>query len=84
MNEMEIKKFYMDGVWVSAVSGESYEVKNPATGELVSRVAYGDDRDAKLAIESAAHAFQSWASLTAAERSQFLSKTGEKTPTSSA
>lgn len=72
MNEMEIKKFFMNGEWVSAVSGESYEVKNPATGELVSRVAYGDDQDAKLAIKSADRAFQSWSSITATERAQFL------------
>lgn len=74
MNKMEVKKFYINGEWVSAISGESYEVRNPATGELVSNVTYGDGRDAKLAIESASKAFKFWSSLPAAERSKYLYK----------
>lgn len=74
MYEMEIKKFYVNGEWSSAISGESYEVKNPATGKVVSKVAYGDEHDAKLAIKSAANAFESWSSLTAGERSGYLYK----------
>lgn len=64
----------MNGEWLAARSGDSYEVHNPATGELVSKVAYGDGRDARLAIESAANAFEFWSSLTATERSTFLYK----------
>src|SRR5690625_4927 len=74
INEMEEKKFYMNGEWLAARSGNSYEVHNPATGELVSEVAYGDGRDARLAIASAANAFEAWSSRTAAERSTFLYK----------
>src|SRR5690625_1548175 len=74
MYEMEVKKFYMNGEWLPAQSGDSYEVHNPATGELISKVSFGDERDARLAIESAANAFESWSSLTAAERSTFLYK----------
>ena len=71
---MEVKNFYMNGKWSSAISGESYEIINPATGEVATKVAYGDERDAKLAIESATKAFQSWSTLTANERSDYLYK----------
>src|SRR5690625_3846016 len=74
MYEMEVQKFYVNGNWTSAKSGESYEVNNPATGEIVSTVAYGDEDDAKLAIESASNAFESWSTLTSGERSGYLYK----------
>lgn len=69
---MEVRKFYINGEWSAAISGENAEVKNPATGEVVSMVAYGDGSDAKLAIESASNAFESWSTLTANERSRYL------------
>src|SRR5690625_1447631 len=75
---MEVKKFYMNREWLAARSGNSYEVHNPATGELVSEVAYGDGRDARLAIESATNAFESWSRLTAGERSGYLYKLYDK------
>jgi len=68
----------MNGEWLAARSGNSYEVHNPATGELVSEVAYGDGRDARLAIESATNAFESWSRLTAGERSGYLYKLYDK------
>src|SRR5690625_499005 len=75
---MEVKKFYMNGEWLAARSGNSYEIHNPATGEVVSEVAYGDGRDARLAIESATNAFESWSRLTAGERSGYLYKLYDK------
>lgn len=71
---MEVKKFYINGNWSSAISGKSNEIYNPATGELVSTVTYGDERDARAAIESASNAFGSWSTLTADERSHYLYK----------
>src|SRR5690625_3737523 len=74
MYDMEVNKFYINGKWSPAISGKSYEVNNPATGEVVSKVAYGDGNDAKLAIEGASNAFESWSTLTADERSRYLYK----------
>lgn len=71
---MGIKKFYINGEWTESISGETYEVTNPATGETVSEVAYGDERDAKKAIEAADSAFESWSAATVNERSQYLYK----------
>lgn len=65
---------YINGEWIGAKSGESYEVMNPATNELVSEVAYGNDEDAKSAIDAAHSAFASWSGTTANERSNYLYK----------
>jgi succinate-semialdehyde dehydrogenase/glutarate-semialdehyde dehydrogenase len=68
----EIKQMYINGEWVSAESGETLQVINPATGEIVGTVAFGDGRDANKAIEAAHQAFGSWSRLTARERSKYL------------
>lgn len=43
----EYKQMYINGEWVSAEGGESIQIVNPATGEVVGSAAFGDDRDAK-------------------------------------
>ncbi len=45
---------------------------NPATGEVISRVADASNQDILLAIEAADRAFPSWAALTAYQRSEYL------------
>ncbi|WP_027417047.1 NAD-dependent succinate-semialdehyde dehydrogenase [Aneurinibacillus terranovensis] len=66
------KKMYINGEWIEAESGETQEVINPATGESVGSVSFGDSRDAAKAIAAADAAFKSWAQATARERSKYL------------
>lgn len=70
----EIKKMYIRGEWVEAESGETLEVFNPATGECVGVVSYGDERDAKKAIDAAHEAFKEWSRLPGRQRSKYLTK----------
>jgi succinate-semialdehyde dehydrogenase/glutarate-semialdehyde dehydrogenase len=63
---------YINGEWVFAEGGETLQVVNPATGEMIGTVAFGDGRDANKAIEAAHQAFAGWSRLTARERSKFL------------
>ncbi len=70
----EIKKMYIRGEWVEAESGETLEVFNPATGECVGVVSYGDERDAKKAIDAAHEAFRDWSRLPGRQRSKYLTK----------
>ena len=65
---MHFHKMFINGKWVEAVSEEKYEVINPSTQEAVSSVAYGDERDAKKAVQAAATAFKAWASTPAKKR----------------
>lgn len=73
----ESKQMYINGEWVSAESGETLAVINPATCEQVGTVSFGDAREAKKAIDAAHEAFQSWSRLTARERSKYLSTVAE-------
>lgn len=68
----EYKHMYINGEWVSAESGETLQIVSPATGEMVGTVSFGDDRDAKKAIDAAHEAFAGWSRLTARERSKYL------------
>ncbi|WNC14178.1 NAD-dependent succinate-semialdehyde dehydrogenase [Brevibacillus brevis] len=68
----EYKHMYINGEWVSAESGETLQIVSPATGETVGTVSFGDERDAKKAIDAAHEAFAGWSRLTARERSKYL------------
>jgi succinate-semialdehyde dehydrogenase/glutarate-semialdehyde dehydrogenase len=63
---------YVDGGWQAAKSGERFEVRNPATHELLATVADMDEADADRAIAAAARAFPGWKAKTAKERAAIL------------
>jgi len=67
----------INGKWQPAASGKTFEVFNPATGEVIARVAEGDAADVDLAVTAACDAFPKWAALAPARRSQILWKIGE-------
>ena len=46
-------KTYVDGQWVGAASGETFEVKNPSTGEVLASVPNMNAGDTNVAIEAA-------------------------------
>lgn len=73
-------KMYMAGEWVDAENGETREIVNPATGEVIARAAEGTEEDAKKAIRSAREAFDSgsWSELAAAERARYLFAIADK------
>jgi succinate-semialdehyde dehydrogenase/glutarate-semialdehyde dehydrogenase len=55
-------------------NGASYEVTNPATGEVVGTAADATANDVKKAIDAAHRAYPGWAALTARERGDILYK----------
>ncbi len=65
----------IDGEWVKAGSGASFETLDPATGNVISSVAQGgpDDVDAAVAAARAAFAASApWRTMSAAERSRLI------------
>jgi succinate-semialdehyde dehydrogenase/glutarate-semialdehyde dehydrogenase len=64
----------IEGQQVPAASGETYEVKNPATGEVVDKVPAGGAEDVDRAAKAAAKAQQGWGRLAPAERAKILHK----------
>ena len=65
---------YIDGKWVAADSGKSFDVTNPATGDVIKQVADGGAAEATRAIEAADAAFRDWSKTTAYQRSADLYK----------
>ncbi len=71
---MDVKKQYINGKWVLALSGETREIINPFDQEVVALVAEGNEKDAKLAIDAARNAFDQgdWATTSATERGNLV------------
>jgi succinate-semialdehyde dehydrogenase / glutarate-semialdehyde dehydrogenase len=65
------------GERVGSASGRTYEVCNPATGELVDTVPLGTAQDVDQAVEAAETAFQSWAETSAEDRGVALANACE-------
>ena len=65
---------FIDGRYVDAASGATFDCVNPATGKLLARVAAGDTEDINRAVNSARAAFckGSWAQLAPAKRKKVL------------
>jgi phenylacetaldehyde dehydrogenase len=73
------KKLLIDGKWVQAHSGKTFESIDPATGEVLARVAEGDKADIDLAVKAARRAFESgpWSKMSASERGRVIWKIGD-------
>src|SRR5260221_6010222 len=65
---------YVDGKWIQAASGATVGVDNPATGEIIGKVAKLSGAETRLAIEAANEAFKPWSARTAKERAIVLRK----------
>ena len=63
---------YVDGRWLDADSGETFEVLNPATGEVLAEVAKCGTAETRRAIEAAECAQVSWRKKSAKERAVIL------------
>lgn len=65
---------YVNGEWIDAKSGKTFEVHDPATGKLIGTQPEMDRADTEAAIAAAAAALPSFRKLTGRERSRLLRK----------
>jgi len=65
---------YINGIWQNSLSGESFDVSNPANNKLVARVAKCGTRETSKAIKAAEAAFKSWRKTGAKQRYKILMK----------
>jgi succinate-semialdehyde dehydrogenase len=70
-------KQYIDGAWVDAAKGGTWDLINPATEKVITTLPYGDAADANAAIEAASKAFPAWAGMTPYERGKILRDAAE-------
>lgn len=68
---------FIGGVEVAAMSGESFETRNPATGDLLGTVEHSDDSDVDRAVAAARDALAGWAARKGAERGRIMARAAQ-------
>ena len=70
-------KLFIDGKWLDGEGGATFDVINPASEEVITKVASAGIEDAKKAINAAEIAFESWAKVSPRDKSVILRKAYE-------
>ncbi|WP_462409733.1 aldehyde dehydrogenase family protein [Neobacillus sp. Marseille-QA0830] len=75
---VEVQTFphFINGKWEPAASGATFDVVNPATGELVAKVAKGTAEDVDRAVKAARGAFDQgdWKTMKPKDRANVLNR----------
>ncbi|SHI57693.1 aldehyde dehydrogenase (NAD+) [Shimia gijangensis] len=76
MSDIRTYKMLIDGDWVDASDGKTFDSINPATGEVWSRVPEATAGDVDRAVRAAYRAFDTgpWAKMTPTDRGRCLRK----------
>jgi acyl-CoA reductase-like NAD-dependent aldehyde dehydrogenase len=65
-------QMYINGQWVDAIDGKTFDDYNPYNGEVYARIPSGKRRDARKACDAAAAAFPDWSHTPPAEKQRYL------------
>jgi len=68
---------YIGGEWVAAAGGETFETKNPATGEVLGVFPKSSVEDVDRAVEAAMSAYERWRLVPAPKRAEILFRVGQ-------
>ncbi len=68
----------IDGAFVPAASGKTFDVMNPASDEVFAKVPEAGRADVDAAIQAARRAFLSWREVTGQERGRILFRLAQK------
>lgn len=63
---------FVDGSYMSNETKETFDVRNPATAEIIYQVELADEKIKLQAIESAKRGFAIWSAMSGIERSRIL------------
>lgn len=66
------QSMWINGEHVASQSGDTFEVQDPATEEIIDHVPQGNAHDARAAIAAANQAFLDWRKCTAHDRAHYL------------
>ncbi len=70
----QFTKQYINGEWVDSTSGETIDVINPATEEVIGSVAKGNEEDVNKAVEAADNVYLDFRHSTVEYRRDLLDK----------
>jgi aldehyde dehydrogenase (NAD+) len=75
---MSQKRNYISGTWVGAVSGKTFENRNPARwNDVIGAFPESSSADVDRAVRAAKDAFESWRLLPAPARGEIVRKAGD-------
>ena len=79
MTDVKNYQMLIDGDWVDAADGGTFDSINPVNGEIWSRAPEATEEDVNKAVTAAHNAFTSgpWAAMTPTERGKCLRKLGD-------
>ncbi|GIS88493.1 MAG: hypothetical protein CM1200mP18_12030 [Gammaproteobacteria bacterium] len=79
MAEQKNYQMYINGEWVAAQSGKTFESINPSDGKPWAVVPEADEVDVDTAVKAAHRAFTEgpWPTMTATERGKLLRRLGD-------
>src|SRR3546814_12688164 len=66
---------FIDGAWRAAADGQQFSVHDPATGDVVARLANATPSDAMDALDAADRAFPAWSCTPQRQRAELLRRT---------
>jgi aldehyde dehydrogenase (NAD+) len=70
---------YIGGEWVESASGETFETRDPATGEVLSEAQAGNNEDIDRAVDAAWEAYdERWSETDATERQRLLTEIADR------
>lgn len=70
-------KLFINGEWTGGSSAKSEPIVNPATGQVIARLAHAGTADLDEALHAADKGFKVWRKVSGFERSKLLRKAGE-------
>jgi len=74
--EIKFTKLFINGQFIDAASGKTFETIDPRNGEVIATIAEGDKEDVDLAVNAARYAFDHgpWPRMTGFERAKLINK----------
>jgi acyl-CoA reductase-like NAD-dependent aldehyde dehydrogenase len=74
---MKTYQMFINGEWVDALSGETFDDLNPYTGDIYARVQKGGEKDADRAMAAAYAARKPWSSTSSFDKASIIAKAGQ-------
>ncbi|XP_078432238.1 aldehyde dehydrogenase family 2 member C4-like [Wolffia australiana] len=74
--EIKFTKLFINGEFVDAVSGRTFDTVDPRTGEVLARMAEGEEEDVDIAVKAAREAFERgpWPRMSGSDRGKIMRK----------
>lgn len=77
LQEYPNTQLFLNGEWRDSLSKETLEIINPATEEIIGKLAHARKDDLDIALNAADTAFKDWKNVSAYDRSKILRKAAE-------